>query len=70
MSYGSGIICGHLVIDGCLVPVQIKNVHHVPDIPHTLISPLQLEDNSLDLQWRGGYGIEFYQGTRLRLYTI
>jgi len=49
MSYGSGIIRGHIVIDGCLEPVQIKNVHHVPDIPHTLISPLQLEDNGLDL---------------------
>jgi len=70
MSYGSGIIRGHIVIDGRLEPVQIKNFHHVPDIPHTLISPLQLEDNGLNLQWRYGYGIEFYQGTCLRLYTI
>jgi len=68
--HGSGIIHGHIVIDGHLEPVQIKNVHHIPDIPHTLISPLQLEDNGLDLQWRCGYGIKFYQGTRLRLYTI
>jgi len=59
MSYGSGIIRGHIVIDGHL------NVHHAPDIPHTLISPLQLEENSLDLQWCHGYGIKFYQGTRL-----
>jgi len=70
MSYGSGIIHGHIVIDGCLEPVQIKNVHHMPDILHRLISPLQLEDNGLDLQWCCGYGIEFYQGTRLHLYTI
>jgi len=35
-----------------------------------LISPLQLEDNGLNLQWCHGYGIEFYQGTCLRLYTI
>jgi hypothetical protein len=70
MSYGSGIICGHIMIDGRLEPVQIKNVHHIPDIPHMLISPLQLEDNGLDLQWRRGYGIKFYQGTRLRLFTI
>ena len=26
-----------------MLPVQIKNVQHVPSIPHTLISPLQLE---------------------------
>jgi len=58
------------VIDRRLEPVQIKNVHHVPDIPHTPISPLQLEDNGLDLKWRRGYGIEFYQGTRLLLFTI
>jgi len=70
MSYGSGIIHGHIMIDGSLEPVQIKNVHHVPDIPHMLISPLQLEDNDLDLQWRRGYGIKFYQGTHLHLYTI
>jgi len=70
MSYGPGIIRGNIVIDGCLEPVQIKNVHHVPDIPHILISPLQLEDNSLDLQWCHGYGIEFYQDTHLHLYMI
>jgi len=70
MSYGSGIIFGHIVIGGRLEPVQIKNVHHIPDIPHTLISPLQLEDKGLDLQWSCGYGIKFYQGRRLRLYTI
>jgi len=55
MSYGSGIIRGHIVINECLESVQIKNVHHVPDI-----SSLQLEDNGLDLQWCHGYGIEFY----------
>jgi len=70
MSYCSGILHGHIMIDGRLEPVQIKNFHQVPDIPHTLISPLQLEENGLDLQWCRGYGIEFYQGTRLRLYTI
>jgi len=70
MSYGSGIIHGHIMIDGCLEPVQIKNVHHIPDIPYMLISPLQLEDNGLDLQWHCGYGIKFYQGTCLGLYTI
>jgi len=37
---------------------------------HTLISPLQLEDNSLGLQWCCGFGIKFYQGTRQHLYTI
>jgi hypothetical protein len=67
---GVGVICGHILIDGRLEPVQIKNVQHVPDIPHTLISPLQLEDNGLTLQWRRGYGVEFYQGLRLRLFTI
>jgi len=51
MSYSSGIIRGHIVIDGRLEPVQIKNVLHVPDIPHTLISPLQLEDGSTVAQW-------------------
>jgi len=38
--------------------------------PHTLISPLQLEDNSMDLQWCRGYGIEFYQVTLLSLWHI
>jgi len=69
MSYGSGVIRGHIMINGCLEPVQIKNVHHVPDIPHTLISPLQLEDKG-HTQWRRGNGIEFYQSTCLRLFTI
>jgi hypothetical protein len=69
-SCGVGVIRGHILIDGRLEPVQIKNVQHVPDIPHTLISPLQLEDNGLTLQWRRGYGVEFYQGSRLRLFTI
>jgi len=35
-----------------------------------LIFPLQLEDNGLDLQWHRGYGIKFYQGTHLRLFSI
>jgi hypothetical protein len=40
VSLGIGIIRGHILINGKLEPVQIKNVQHVPNIPHTLISPL------------------------------
>jgi hypothetical protein len=69
-SCGVGIIHSHILINGRLEPIQTNNVQHVPNIPHTLISPLQLEDNGFTLQWHHGYSVEFYQGSHLRLFTI
>jgi hypothetical protein len=69
-SLRTSIIQGQILIDGKLKCVQIKNVQHVPEILHTLISPLQLEDNGLQLHWRSSHGVKFYQGPRLRLYSV